>query len=253
MSFLKNAIDALDPAPNKKTEITLALQTLFELAEQKTTLFKRDLELNLRTAGTPDNQTIPITQILAWHSETRAYVKDDAGKLAEVILGSIKKFIGGGTGEIISGIGDLATAALEGILGAGSGTQAEFHSYYIVVEGLSIVRMDISAWSRRIEATGITSKIENALAFQAAKSSVNVDAITFNTFLQAYKAQLEKLNLPPDKLKEFILQSKEIFELLRDSNTSPNGSVAYAGGHALPAYVLPAEVRLLIDGAPAAG
>jgi len=243
MSFLKNAIEALDPAPNKKTELTLALQVLFELAEQKSTLFKRDLELNLRTAGTPDNQTIPITQILAWHSETRAYVKDDAGKLAEVILGSIKKFIGGGTDEILSGIGDLATAALEGILGAGSGTQAEMHSYYIVVEGLSIVRMDIAAWSRRIEATGITSKIESALAFQAAKSSVNVDAITFNTFLQAYKSQLEKMKLPPDKLKEFIIQSKEIFELLRDNNAQPN---SYPAGGLL----IPGDARLLIDGVP---
>jgi hypothetical protein len=241
MSFLKNAIEALDPAPNKKTELTLALQVLFELAEQKSTLFKRDLELNLRTAGTPDNQTIPVTQILAWHSETRAYVKSDAGKVATVLLDSIKKFIGGGSGEILDGISQLATAALEGILGAGSGTQAEFHSYYIVVEGLSIVRMDISGWSRRIEATGITTQIENALAFQAAKSSVNVDAITFNTFLQAYKAQLEKLNLPPDKLKEFILQSKEIFELLRDDNGK---TTSFDTAELVP----PGEVRMLIDG-----
>lgn len=241
MSFLKNAIEALDPTPNKKTELTLALQVLFELAEQKTTLFKRDLELNLRTAGTPDNQTIPVTQILAWHSETRAYVKNDAGKVATVLLDSIKKFIGGGTNQILDGVSQLATAALEGILGAGSATQAEFHSYYIIVEGLSIVRMDISAWSRRVEATGITTQIENALAFQAAKSSVNVDAITFNTFLQAYKTQLEKLNLPPDKLKEFILQSKEIFELLRDNN----GQTAEFGTAELAP---PGEVRVLIDG-----
>ena len=75
MSVLKNAIEALDPAPNKKTELTLALQCLFELAEQKTQLFKHELQQNLRTAGTPDNQTIPVTQILAWHNETRAYVQ----------------------------------------------------------------------------------------------------------------------------------------------------------------------------------
>lgn len=239
MSFLKTAIEALDPAPNKKTELTLALTVLFELAEQKAELFKRDLELSLRTAGTPDNQTIPVTQILAWHSETRAYVKADAGKVATVVVDAIKKFVGGGSGEIIGGIGDLATAALEGILGAGSGTQAEMHSYYIVVEGLSIVRVDLSAWSRRVEATGITTQIENALAFQAAKSSVDVDAITFNTFLQAYKAQLDKLALPPEKLKEFIIQSKEIFELLRDSN---GRQLALSG----PLTQMPAEARMLV-------
>lgn len=90
MSFLKNAIDAIDPAPNKKTELTLARQTLFELVEQKTTLFKRELELNLRTAGSPDNQTIPSPRSWPGTAKPRAYVKDDAAKLSEVILGSIR-------------------------------------------------------------------------------------------------------------------------------------------------------------------
>jgi hypothetical protein len=35
MSFLKNAIEALDPAPDKQKELTLLLNLLFELAEQK--------------------------------------------------------------------------------------------------------------------------------------------------------------------------------------------------------------------------
>lgn len=243
MSFLKNAIEALDPAPNKKSELTLALSVLFELAEQKAELFKRDLELDLRTAGTADNRTIPVTQILAWHRETRAYVQHDAAKVSGIVIDSIKKFLNGGSDEILDGIGQLAATALEAILGAGSGTQSEMHAYYIVVEGLSIVRVDIAAWSRRIEATGITQQIEHALTFQAAKSSVNVDAITFNTFLQAYKAQLEKLKLSPDQLKQFILESKEIFELLRDNNALTNEAVA---GDALQ---LPGVKRLLVDGA----
>jgi hypothetical protein len=241
MSFLKNAIDALDPAPNRKNELTLALQVLFELAEQKTVLFKRDLENNLRTAGTPNNQTIPVTQILAWHNETRAYVKADVGKIAKTLLDSIKKFTGGGSDEILGGIGDLATTALEIILGAGNAIQAEFHSYYIIVEGLSIVRMDLSAWSRQIEVSGITTHIENALAFQAAKSSVDVDAITFNTFLQAYKSQLEKMKFTPEQLKEFIIQSKEIFELLRDNNAHERFEA--------DRMIMPGDVQIHIDGA----
>ena len=258
VAFLKNAIEALDPAPDKKGELTLALNLLFELAEQKSVLFKRDLEQDLRTAGTPDNPTIPVTAVLGWHNETRAYVKDDAGKLAGVVTDSVKKFISGGTGEIVDGIGELATGALEAILGAGSGTQTEMHSYFIVVEGLSIVRVDIAGWSRRIEATGITTKIESALAFQAVKSSINVDAITFNTFLQAYKAQLEKLTLPPAELKAFILEAKEVFELLRDpSGSAVEGAISGDVGLRRVAdgreFRPPGETQFLIDGAAVSG
>lgn len=244
MAFLKTAIEALDPSPDKKKELTLALGVLFELAEQKALLFKKELQDSLRTAGTPENPTIPITSVLAWHQETRAYVKDDAGKLADVVLGAIAKFIGGKQGEILNGIGELATGALEGILGAGSGTQAEMHSYYIVVEGMSIVRFDLSAWSRRIEATGITTKIESALTFQAVKWSVNVDAITFNTFLQAYKAQLELMKLPPAELKAFILEAKDVFELLRDKSKSSSNATPMLNLRS------PGDVRYLVDGAP---
>ncbi|MDA3613609.1 hypothetical protein O3P16_02230 [Chitinophagaceae bacterium LY-5] len=53
----------------------------------------------------------------------------------------------------------------------------------------------------------------------AVKSSVDVDKITFNTFLQAYKVQLEKMHIPDSELIAYIKKSKEVFELLRDPNS----------------------------------
>ncbi len=187
MSFLKNAIKTIDPMPDKKKELTLAVNLLFELAEQKSALQEEALKQLLRTAGTPENPSIPITHTLAFHKETRAYVSSSASNLVDTVTGAVKKFISGGSEKIVDGVGELLAGGLEAILGAGTGTQAEMHSYYIIVEGLSIVQFDIMAWQRRIEATGITQEIENAMTFTAVKSSVNVDKITFNTFLQAIK------------------------------------------------------------------
>lgn len=217
MSFLKNAIKAVDPTPDKKNELTLAVNLLFELAEQKNALQEEALKQLIRTAGTPENPSIPITNTLAWHSETRAYVSSNAGNLVDTVTGAVKKFIGGGADNIVDGVGELITGGLEAILGAGTGTQAEMHSYYIIVEGLSIVRFDIMAWQRRIEAKGITHEIENAMTLTAVKSSVDVDKISFNTFLQAYKKQLEKMKFTDEELIAFIKKSKEVFELLRDN------------------------------------
>ncbi|MDA3613610.1 hypothetical protein [Polluticaenibacter yanchengensis] len=145
MAILKNAINALDPAPDKTKELTLACNLLFELAEQKHEIQEKFLKEQLRTAGTAENPSIPITSILAWHSETRAYVKSDAGSLVNTVTDAVRKFITGGSDAIISGVGELITGGLEAILGAGSGTESSMHSYFIVVEGLSIVRFDLTA------------------------------------------------------------------------------------------------------------
>lgn len=220
MSVLKKAIQALDPAPDEKRELTLALNLLFELAEQKRKLQEEYLKEELRTAGTPENPSIPITNTLAWHSETRAYIKNDAANLVQTVTSAVKKFIDGGSDKIVDGIGELLTSGLEAILGAGTGVQSEMHSYFIVVEGLSIVRFDLTAWQRRIEVTGITKQIENAMTLTAVKSSIDVDRITFNTFLQAYKKQLEKMEFSESELIAFIKKSKEVFELLRDNGGS---------------------------------
>ena len=134
----------------------------------------------------------------------------------------MKNFIDGGSENVVNGIGELLTGGLNAILGSGTGTQSEMHSYFIVVEAFSIVRFDITAWQRRIEVTGFTSKIENAMTLTAVKSSVDVDKITFNTFLQAYNAQLKKMKFDEHELIEFIKQSKKVFELLRDDNANSN-------------------------------
>lgn len=246
MSILKTAIQALDPTPDKTKELSLALNLLFELAEQKKNLQEEWLKQQIRTAGTPENPSIPITNTLAWHSETRAYVKDNAGTLVNTVTDAIKKFIDGGAENIMNGVGELLTGGLNAILGSGTGTQAEMHSYFIVVEALSIVRFDITAWQRRIEATGITSKIENALTLTAVKSSVDVDKITFNTFLQAYKTQLAKMKFGEGELVEFIKKSKEVFELLQSNKSRvqqdrPSFSASSRGAPQLSA---PGEIRI---------
>jgi len=222
MSILKDAINALDPTPSKKKEITLTLDLLYELAEQKKIIQEEWLKTQLRTAGSIENPSIPITNTVAWHSETRAYVKDNAANLVDTITGAIKKFISGGANDIMDGIGDLLAGGINAILGSGSGEQKEMHSYFIVVEAFSIMRFDLTAWQRRIEVEGITSSIENAMTFTAVKSSVDVDKITFNTFLQSYKTQLEKMQFGDDEIIEFIKKSKAIFELLKDNSKSLN-------------------------------
>ena len=219
MSILKNAINSLDPAPDKKTELTLALALLSELCEQKVNEFTQAIETELRTAGTVENKTIPVTEILAKHKEYRAYIQDDAGKIATEVSSAIKKFIAGTTESIIDGIASLITTGLEAMIGAGSAGQQEMSSYYIVVQSFAILRFDVRVWSRQIEAVGITKKIETALAIVAYKSSVDVQKITLNTFLIAYQDQLAKIGVPEAQWNEYITTAEALFKKLRGEST----------------------------------
>jgi len=65
MAVLKKAIEALDPAPDKKKDITLLLSLLSELCEQRVDRFVKSIEEDLRTAGNAENRTVPVTEILA--------------------------------------------------------------------------------------------------------------------------------------------------------------------------------------------
>lgn len=219
MSILKDAINALDPAPDKKKEITLLLSLLSEACEQKVKEFSTNIEEELRTAGNGENRTVPVTEILARHKEYRAYIKSDAGKIATEVSGAIKKFVSGGADDIIDGIASLVTTGIEAIIGAGSGSQQEMSTYYIVVQDYGIARYDIRVWARQIEAAGITSQIETALATVAFKSSVDITKLSFNTFLIAYGSQLEAMNFPKDKQKEYINYAIEIYDKLRGAAT----------------------------------
>jgi len=93
MAVLKNAIKSFDPAPDKKNEIEQVLNLLFELAESKTENFKKEIAQSLRTAGTEENPTVPITQVLRYQSDTRAYTSEDSTKILTEATTAIKGFV----------------------------------------------------------------------------------------------------------------------------------------------------------------
>lgn len=248
MSILSDAIKAVDPAPDKKKELTLALNLLSELSENKVKEFSNEVSSSYRTAGTDENRTAPITTIVATHSEYRAYIKDDAGKIPGEVSGAIKKFVSGGSDQIITGIADLVTTAITAILGAGQATQQEVRSYYITVQARAMVRYDIYAWRRLVEASGITSKIEACMAIYASKASIDVAALDLNTFLLAYEDQLTKMGFTEKETLEYIDYAEVVYKKLRgdsvqqyDTNPKSENKPKSIAASAIPRLRTPGE------------
>lgn len=246
MAVLKDAIKALDPAPNTKTELTLALELISSLAKSKTASFEEAVATSYRTAGTGENRTAPITLVVASHAEYRAYVKDDAGKLAEEVTSAIKDFIGGGSTNIVTGISKLVTAGLAAILGTGEASEQEMRSYYITAQSRALVRYDVLAWRRKIEATGITSKIESCLAIYASKASIDVKKLDLNTFLLAYEDQLYKMGFSDQETVEYIAYAEKVYRWLTGEGPRPDEDErAMVAGSSLAPDAVPQIHRLL--------
>jgi hypothetical protein len=242
MSVLKKAIETFDPAQEKRNEIETALNLLFELAQAKCENQEKTIVQSLRTAGTEDNATIPISQILSSQYDIRCYVDSDSTKIEQEAITAVRGFISGGSDNVVNGIAILLAAGINTLLASGTGLQKDRKDYFIAVDGMSIVRIDIMTWMRRISVIGITKRIDAALAFTAVKSSVDVNKISFNTFLHAYKYQLENAKIEQNILLEEIKKAKEVFELLKDKqlpsipereailNIMPSATVGFLGG-----------------------
>ena len=195
----------------------LNLNLLFELATSKCDHFKTQIADNIRTAGTIENPTIPITHIIADTSEMRAYCKDDSTKIVGEATNAIKSFVTGGSENVISGVGALIGAGINMLMGSGEVVRM-FGLYSFMVDGLALVRIDVKSWIRKVTVVGITQKIESVLAFTAVKSSVDVDKISFNTFMEAYKYQLQRdaaHELNENDLMKEIKRAKEVYNLLK--------------------------------------
>ena len=191
MGAIRNAIDTFtgtDELANTQREL---ISTLATLAESKADHYVAEITKQLLEAGTAGNWTIPIRAVLKTSKHTHAYAgqssKDAIGTTVQTAL---KSFVAGGKANIVSGVGDLVTTAITAFLGEASASTGEMSEYYVMTEGLSIIRVDVYGWYLNVEATTVQTKMQRVSAFVAFKSAVDIAKLDYNTFLNLYQDQL---------------------------------------------------------------
>ena len=99
-------------------------------------------------------------------------------------------------------------------------------SYYITSQSRALVRYDVRAWRRLVEAEGITSQLESCVAVYAATASIDVSQLDLNTFLLAYENQLYAMKFSDEQVLEYIDTAEAVYERLKKDAKSPGGSPA---------------------------
>lgn len=216
MGAIRALINSADDSDNLVKEQNSHLDTLAALAQTKVDLYVEQITERVINAGQGTDKTIPITQIQDFISETHAYLSSNADKISDTVSGAIKGFVQGGKDNITNGVCSLLTGAVTALFGSTESNDMEFKKYYVVLEGISLVRLDVMGWKRAISASSLTTKVEQVSAFVVCKSTVDIKKTDFNTFLDLYQ-EIIKAENPDAKTADIISNAKTLYKDFQDS------------------------------------
>jgi hypothetical protein len=212
MATIKEAVNKVVGNDSEKVKQREILSLLAEASESRAKLMVQDLKTYIRTAGTDENKSIPVTDILAEFLEVRVTTQESMGNFVEKIGESIKTMM---SGNILDGVISMVSGTMGDLIGSTSSSEMTRRQYFVGVEGLAMVRYDISYWSREITIESIKKTAEKSLICVLTKSSIDVPMLKFNSFLSVYQTLLSaKKGLTHEQLLDEIRKAREVYSTL---------------------------------------
>jgi hypothetical protein len=211
MGAIRKVLESFDGSDETAQMQKELVENLAKLAEAKAEFFELQISTNLLTAGSADNRTVPVEAVLDSATETHALTSGSLKEIGDAVSRSLKSFLSGSKDDILNGVGDLIHDALKVFLGDGSASMDTLKRYYVMTEGLSIVRVDLMAWVLNVEAQSLKTKVEKVSAFSVVKSAVDLSKVKFNTFLNFYSTQLARAKLDDERIGAALSEAHEIY------------------------------------------
>ena len=210
-------ITQIDRSNELSQEQKELVDALADLGAIKGDLFESEIKESLMSAGQTDaNMTLPVTTVIRSIKEVRAYSSSEAGNVAEEVGNGVKKLLSGDMNGVLDSVGNLATASIQALFGTASASTGEIHEYYIALEGLSIVRIDLKSWYKMVAAESVKKKMERVTVTVGMKSVVDLSKLDFSTFFNLYQSQLGASGISKEQMKQLLQDAKEIYQDFRN-------------------------------------
>lgn len=224
MAVVKSAVEALDVSDEMSKTQKELLSTLNSLAETKAQLFQKQLDEEILGAASGGNKTVPVSSIVGWTSIVRVLAHNKPNDIGGTVRTSLAKFLSGTASGVLDGVANVMTEALSGFFGESVASSSMLEQYYVLTEGVSVLRVDIKAWYQQVEATGLRESVESICVVAAKKSTVDLSRIDLATLLFIYKNLLEQGKAGADVIEDAITQAQQIWQKLRGSQ-SPDATL----------------------------
>ncbi|MEQ9721312.1 hypothetical protein ABQG65_08960 [Yersinia alsatica] len=224
MAAIRDIVKSVDQSKEVSAETKETLKILMDMAEAKAELFEKQIDNDLITGKTIDSLNVPITKVIKRQKEYRAVTSNHSDIIEEIGKSFSELFAG--DESVIKSISSIVGKAFNAMMGAGKGQEGVSEMYEVIAEYPAIVRFDFKFWYRNIESESIFKHMENTFAITAVKSVVDTSKLSFHEFIALYGPVLkEAFGDDKAKIKEFLADAKEIYDLFQGGNLHNAGGL----------------------------
>jgi len=218
MGSPREIVSKIDPSSTVGKEQRELLNALTALAESKRDTFVEMISHSLRTADTEENKTLAISAIEETKNQIHVYTSTaPAETIPDAVKSATKGFLDGGAENIVGGILGLVSAFATSFLGSGTAGAASDSTYTVYMNGVSLSRVDLYAWSYTLQDSGLLENMQSISVFVYCKSTIDVQQLNFQTFLNKYNETCLAAASPPtvDAMLKEIENVRTLYDELR--------------------------------------
>ena len=179
MKNLKNIINDLNLADENDEVFKEALELLLDFSNLKISVMKKEIQENL-TSGTftDSNFKVPISRIFSTYSGQIIKNSENENTIIENVFASLAEVFHCNKDMIDSIMKNIEKKLIEFM----QGEDKEIKFSFLALEGMSIVRYDLTFYIKSLNSKKIREKVQCNLPYVIVKSSVNVRQLPFNDF-----------------------------------------------------------------------
>lgn len=218
MAYLTKALIRQDIAGDLKEECNAHLDALIALADAKAEYYAEKIKSDLLSAGFGTDKTFPIYCIQSFTYHTKAYKAEDIKSIRNVVKDSIKGFIHESKSETVT---TILSGYVKTLFGSYGQAEHKIQRNFVILEGVSIIRLDFVGWSRVVSPSLIQTKCEKIGTFVLYRSIVDMSKVSLNDFISVYQETIRAENEGISD-KEIIQKCKELYSAFNSSNKPRN-------------------------------
>jgi hypothetical protein len=207
MAAITKAILGEDISGELRDECSAHLDTLFSLGTAKSEYYAEKINTSLLGAGQGTDKTFPISTIQSFIYDTRAYTSDNAENISSVVNGAIDGFVAGDNAKATE---TIVTGLVNMLFGSSGGSESEKLSYFAILEGVSMIRIDFAGWSKEVTSTAMKSKCDKVSAFVLYRSIVDMKKVSLNDFISVYQDTV-KVENPELEIEGILKKCQDLY------------------------------------------
>jgi hypothetical protein len=184
---------------------------LLNTAQAKMAVYKAELDQMFLNPDAVGKVQIVGKRAFAYKEQYHVGLGSKSDVVAKIGT-SIGDFLKGDTSDISNGILNIASTAVDAILGNVSIGECEDKQFFVIPQHNAIIRIDTKCWRYNFSSAGIITDSENIFCYVCCKSVVDHTTLTDDEFTYLIS---EYVGDDPEKVEAYAQKLRDIWKALK--------------------------------------